>query len=428
MIRLIKKIDLISENNKIYYRGEEKRKTIVGGLLTIAAYGLCIACLIYFGIDFIERTNPTSYFFKQFVADAGVFPEDNKGDNSIFHFFQVLDENDNIMRDDTMFMVTGANSYATNYFGEPGVDFDLNNEETWIYDTCEERDKGVFKDVITDKDFLKSFCIKRYFDPNTHRVYTQDDEGFKYPAVEHGTGCKGEGISNIGYSLQLLKCINVTWRSNIQCKPIDQINKYIDDNLVRVKLGLMDHDFDVSIYKKPVINYINDIKNDLRGTSMTNNNLNFIPVLITTDQGIIFEDINKRNSYKLDLNEKLTYEKSVGPYILSGWAFFMGNKQETYTRTYQRFQEYMADVGGAQSVLLLAAEILNFVFAEFIYHSDMKSLCDDVSGSIVEKKHIQNYVSCGELKSPQVNNLISITKTNENKIPLKEEINYNKSK
>lgn len=385
MKNFIRKLDLVSDGNKIYYEGEDKRQTLMGGIFTILAYGIVVACLIYFGIDFIERTSPTSYFFKQFIPDAGTFPADARGLNSMFHYFQVLDENDNALKDDTVFMVTGANSYALNYFGEPGKDFNLLDEETWIYDSCEERDKGMFKNAINDPQFLQSFCIKKFYNPQTKKVYNQDEPGFRYPAVEHGTGCKGEGISNIGYSLQLLKCIDYSFRPGITCKPMDQINDYIEKNMVRVKLGMMDHDFDVTKYKDPVIHYINDIKNDVRGESVTNNNLNFVPVLVTTDEGIVFESIVDRYSYKLDLNEKLTYDKTQAPYVLSGWAFFMGNKQETYTRAYQRFQDYLAEVGGVHSLLILCAEVLNFVFSQFATFTDMKELCVTVANSITEK-------------------------------------------
>lgn len=378
-------LDLISEDNCIFYKGSSKHRSLFGAILSIIVYTLIVICCVYFSLNTIQKLNPTSYFFKQFIEDAGTFPLDNISTQSIFHFFQVCDENDNVLRDDRSFMVLGANSYATNYFGEPGVDFDITKEDTWIYDTCEESDKGYFKDVVTDKQFLNSFCIKRFYNSNTKKVYRQGENGFKYPTIEHGTGTKV--ASNVGYSIQLLKCINLTeLRPEITCRPIEEINTFVQNSLVRVKLGLIDHDFDVAIYEKPVISYINDIKNDLRGESMTNNNLNFSPVLISTDAGLLFQDIKDTKSFRLDLNEKLTYLKSQCPYLLSGWAFFMGNKQEIYSRKYQKLQEYLASVGGAAKALLIAVQIINFLFNQYVLTMDMRELYEELARSVSDKQ------------------------------------------
>ncbi len=100
-----------------------------------------------------------------------------------------------------------------------------------------------------------------------------------------------------------MKCIDGPFRPGIKCKPMEEMNTYIDKNLIRVKIGYIDCDFDVTNYKETSINYINDIKNDLRGEDFTVNNLNFFPALVQTDSGLIFEDYSNIISYRLNFKK-----------------------------------------------------------------------------------------------------------------------------
>lgn len=415
MLEFIKSFDLITGNNVIFYKGSSNHSSIIGALLSILVYSILFVAYVYYSLEFIRKKSPTSYYFKQFIPDAGIYYLDNINTKSIFHFFQVNDEKDNVMRDDDMVMVLGAQSYATNYFGLPGVDYNLENEDTWVYDTCDENDFGFYKSVITEPKFFQSLCIKQFWNSKERRLYSQNQNGFKYPTIEHGTSTKVG--TNIGYSIQVMKCINVTFR-NIVCKPKEEIDEYVEKNLVRVKLGLIDHDFDVQEYKTPVLSYINEIKNDIRGSDFTNNNLNFSPVKVATDKGILFKDVRNSMTYKLDLNEKLTYKKSDAPYLLSGWAFFMGNKQETYTRSYQKLQQYLSAVGGISKTIFFAAEVLNYLNNKFTSLQDKTMLYSEI--------FVRNDSSKMNLKNSCPEQGIEMTSMKNSLIKLNEQTSYSK--
>ena len=121
------------------------------------------------------------------------------------------------------------------------------------------------------------------------------------------------------------------------CKSEAEIDEE-QSKLLRVKMTMIDNDFDVTLYKNPVVSYMLDTKNHLTGDTVTNNNLNFNPVHIFTDDGLIFPTNKTKMSYRLDFNEKITYEKLPTTRILSAWYFLMQNRAETYDRTYPKFQ------------------------------------------------------------------------------------------
>ncbi len=79
----IKKLDMISPPVTLFFNGADNHSSIFAGILTIIVYILSFALVIYYFLGFINKTNPTAYFFDKFIDDAGIFPLNSFG---IFHF------------------------------------------------------------------------------------------------------------------------------------------------------------------------------------------------------------------------------------------------------------------------------------------------------------------------------------------------------
>ena len=216
------------------------------------------------------------------------------------------------------------------------------------------------------------------------KYFKQTDTNYIPPYVAHGTGCKTE--KNLGYGVYVAKCQNTPFRTN--CKSLKEINEEFK-KLLRIKVSVIDNNFDVTKYSSPVVPYFLDIKNHLTGETICHNNLNFNPVFIQTNDGLVFNTNITSVSYRLDFNEKLTYERG-NTSLLSGWYFLITNLGETYTRTYPKFQEAIANVGGTLKAITLLAQVLNYLFNQWTIILDIQLECEklDLDYSFFGKENV----------------------------------------
>ena len=357
----LRNCDMISEFNCIYYKGSKKHISQIGGILTIFAYLIVLLFACYFSIDPIFKQNPTSYFFKKFIPDVGFFYLNS----SMFHFIELLDENDEVLMDNQSWMIFGTDEYIDDFLD----DFNISKESHWNYGLCN-NDDDIIKNINQDKNFLKAWCVRGFWNVDTNKYITKNDKDFIPPHLAYGTSSKN--LKNIGYGIYVAKCQNTPYRN--YCKSFEDIDNEFK-KLLRIKVSVINNNFDVTLYKNPIVPYYLDIKNHLTGETITINNLNFNPVIIQTNDGIVFNSNKTINSYLLDFNEKLTYERGKSS-IISAWYFVITNLCETYTRTYPKIQEALANVGGALKAILFLSEIINYLFNQWRIILDIQYECE----------------------------------------------------
>ena len=79
----LKKFDMLSPPITLYYKGDNKHSSIFSALLSIVAYTIVFIFGVYYALEFINRENPTAYFFNRYIEDAGEFPVNA---SSMFYF------------------------------------------------------------------------------------------------------------------------------------------------------------------------------------------------------------------------------------------------------------------------------------------------------------------------------------------------------
>ena len=70
----IKKLDMLSPPITLYYKGENNHSSIFSGILTVISYAIILAAGIYYALEFINKDNPTAYFYNRYMEDVGTFP------------------------------------------------------------------------------------------------------------------------------------------------------------------------------------------------------------------------------------------------------------------------------------------------------------------------------------------------------------------
>lgn len=369
----LKSIDRISPPITLYYKQSMAHTSIFSGILTILVYLLCLASGIYFSMELILKTNPAAYFYNRYVLDSGTFYMNTTG---MFHYLQFIgDEIYNETIDFKAVTILGFSVELYEYLQNPN----LKDYDYWIYDHCSFSDLRHHKNLVSnDSNFEGSACIRKHYNHITKRYSNTSQNNFTYPRISKGHA--NEHREN--YGLILFRCRNDIER-NESCYSTEKITKYMS-HIPTLALHVLDHYADVKNFKNPFTNEFYKITNGMFNLTFTTNHLNFLPFNILTHNGFIFDESYESLSYSFEQNEKITYD-TLNSGILCSFYFWMSNRMQMYERTYKKFQDINANVGGMITTLQIIASIINFFYNKYTTIHDTIDILDNVSYSPISK-------------------------------------------
>ena len=377
----IKKFDMLSPPITLYFRGDDKHPSIFSGLLTFVAYTIVFIFGVYYALEFINRENPTAYFFNRYIDDAGSYPVNA---SSMFNFIQLVDTDSNepVPLDFEIFRIVGfdeayadtviKNNDGTGYQRRQFTEFNH-----WLYGACNnESDTEGIGYLIDHKYYEQSACIRSYYDKKSGNYYKTGENGFRWPIVEKGTS----NPERTFYGIIIAKCSEtdgITAKIGAKCKSEELINEAINQNSVIMQL--IDQYADVLNYEMPFKKYFYAVTTALTLNNYVINHLNFNPATMVTHNGIFFDNVIEEPAYFFVQNEKQTILPDEDAHVhifdcLLGFYFWMQNTLQYYERNYKRLQDILSDIGGISSIVLTAAEIINAAVSGFIILLDTEDL------------------------------------------------------
>ena len=159
----IQKLDFLSPEITLYFKGKYKHSSVISGIITIISYFIILICIIYYTYEFFGRGNPTIYFFNRFIEDTGSFPLNA---SSIFHYINLISvtANKSIVLDFKSISIFGINRTLDSYNGN----YDLSKTSHWVYGLCDYDNYNIssksFNKLIDKNLFSQSACIRKFFD------------------------------------------------------------------------------------------------------------------------------------------------------------------------------------------------------------------------------------------------------------------------
>ena len=201
-------------------------------------------------------------------------------------------------------------------------------------------------------------------------------------------------------------------------------------------LFYMDHYVDVLNYKNPNTKFLNRCEISIKNSIYPINNLNFNPILLKSDNGLVLDNIEEEETYIYERNDVFTYEsKDYGIYTV--YYFWLSNNQKYYERKYKRIQDIISNIGGINQVIILIAYFINKLFNNYKVLYDTEDLLFstiDLEKCIYKKdnnklrasKNKKNYIL---KKSSEIRKIVNEKSTVKNgKIVNKTDSNISKSK
>ncbi len=389
-----REIDILSPKLTLFYFNQKSHSSIISGILTLIIYCMCVISIIYFSLDLILHKNETSYFYNRIIKDAGLFSMKDK----LFHFIHLT----NMTADLSVIQIIGLEKML---FGEYNEDGKRENFNHYIYSPCTKEMRKNLKEeisnIIEDPMYNNSYCIDSFYNSSSKIITKNKENNFTYPLISHGTNNPNVTY----YSIIIQKCINSTL-NNFSCDTPENIENKIFES--GTNLNLINYEIDIKNYNNPIINYFIHI---FQGFSILNtpiNHLNLKPLIIKTNDGLIFNSKKKQKIFTFEQNEKHIWESKNG--ILGVYYFWLQNNALIYERRYKKIQNIIADFGGVTQGIYIITYFLNWIIYKFTLLNDINQLLcyfinlKEKKGIVYNFNHFNNSSSILNLNNININN------------------------
>jgi len=243
---------------------------------------------------------------------------------------------------------------------------------------------------VTQHFFTKSACIRKYFDSSTQNYYEIGDKNFRWPTLEHGTF----NPKNKNYNLIVYKCdqniLNNIFGKGHKCKNDDEIEKVINKRGL-IHFNFIDHYVDILKFEEPIKKYFYRIENTIDKDNYSINNINFNPILIKSQKGILFDNYENKISYFYERND--VFIKLIKDNIYVQYSLWLKNRVNFYERIYKKLTVSLTTLGGTANSIIIIASFINKIINQFTALKDIQSILNSSNISIDEinqpKKNIE---------------------------------------
>ena len=381
----VKKLDYLSPKVTFYHKGLISHASILSGILSVIFHVIKIILALYYSLQLIQRKDLKAFYYNTFIEDAPTFPLNS---SSLFHFLSLENKNRQSVNegiDFTKFRIIGFEKFFDNIIHNSEILEGINH---WLYGKCNSDDiEGI--NYLIDYDFFeKSACIKKYFDSKEKKYFNKGEPKFKWPVMAHGTN----NPNNQFYSLYMGKChedtLNLILGDGYICKNDSEIDEYFNSNGAKIlNFYFVDNYVNIMNYKSPFTKFIYKIESPLYQNEYSINNINFNPLTIKTNNGLIFDNAEQEISYIFLRNDVFISETKEKD-IYSAYCIWLKNTNYYYERTYKRIQDIFSSIGGINSIINIIAILLNRLYNKYIVLCDTENLL--LSLIDLEKKNNKN--------------------------------------
>ena len=379
----IANFDFLSPKITLFYERDERHSSIASGIVSICLFILILVLVGYLSIDFIFKKNPTSFYFHSYENDLGKFEINSNG---FFHFvnFEFLEGSG--------LSTIDLKSYAIIGVAEKDATYISNNIPTeydhYIYELCDKSDAGELYNSFDSEIlsyYVRSYCIKKFYDSKTKTIISNTDSSFKYPYLIHGAARS----DYIDYGIYIQECQNISDYNNNYCNSQEQILQEFN-YFTKYAILYKDVTVDVNNYSNPITYSFPRVSNSFNSLSYTANHLNFNPLNITTHTGIIFDESSIQQTTIYDYNEKIVVA-DMGNGIHGSFHFWLQNTVECYDRTYKKLQDISGSIDGIIEILMLIIDVLNeLVFNDFQVLYDFNK---EIGKNVKKTKNFRRLIS-----------------------------------
>jgi hypothetical protein len=344
-LKFLLNIDLFGKIPKLYYKGQQKRKTFIGSLATII-YIVIYLCFFIYKVNKMSKRVDVN-FYETYIYNEGV-PFINLTNENYYGGFALGNPfTGKTFIDETIYYVSG------NFVeGEKiGDNWNYNYKEL-EFEVCKlEKFGSKYKEIFRNVPLDNLYCLKGINE--TLKGYMTSDVYSYYKILFH-------------------PCYNST-KNNFSCKPKEIIEKYITSTLIEFKM--QDIELTPQYYNSPIEFQRRDIQGVAFKDLLQNIYTHLQIVNIETDEDILgftnFDKIKKEKYLKYE--ESFVHVAPISSNIMDVGGVFcsvtiqLAGKVLTQKRTYTKIIDVLGEVGGFMEVVYSFFQVILVLLTDNLY-------------------------------------------------------------
>ena len=353
-------IDLFGKEPELYYKGRNKKSTLIGRIFTILYALIYLAFFAYKLYRMLIKEDVTFY---QTTAFTGEVPKIHLT-NEIFY---------------------GGFALANAKTLQPFID------ESIYYIVLQFRTGERVNNIWNWKVELMELeiCNLSKFNPDYYDLFKDKPMGNMYCPKNMDVILQGHTTYDVYsyFHVGFYPCVNTTTRQN--CKSPEVIDQYLKNTYVSFKM--QDIELTPQIYSSPVQLRGKEVNSPASKNLFQNINAYFQIIELETDNDIVgFEglsNIQKKKYLKYDgpivlsrLNDNTQYQAGQS---LCDVTVQLTEQVLTIKRTYTKLIEVLGDVGGLMEVIFMAFKLIATLITDLLYE---KSLVNHLFEFDLDKK------------------------------------------
>jgi hypothetical protein len=372
-------LDLVGAKIELQHKKSTTVKTYFGSTASVGIIVFVIYSIFYFGLDIIKKEEPISRFSKAFVEQSRIYVKD--------YPIKIVFSNE----------TGGSISDIDKYMSLQGINLKIGIDglnvisfDTVIIERC--RDDFFNKEVREffhlggDYYFQNSFCVNPYKYIAGNGTLVEQDVYFQNLFTANNSATLVVG---------LYPCFNSTANNN-SCYPTEVQNTIVSG--LNINIATLDSYVNLNNHTQPSHYFTSTVYSKLTHTIKKIQMLTVKETHITTDDGIIMQNLKPSlayqvDSFKTDVSDGIFYYQ----FYLSG-----SNLTDNYFRSYVKVQNIIANIGGLfQFLLIVATYIFNYIAKrnlDFEIINSIYKISNDSGGNLQNSK-INNTNTNHALKS-----------------------------
>ena len=360
---ILRNFDFISPKITLFYEGNRRYSTIIGGIFTLLIILTGVCCFINQILLFANYDINGIVYYRKYLDNLGTY-EFNNNKNSIFIFANFFDFSiKNKYIDLSKIRLIGTFPSSSNINNESFFE-----KDHWLFDNCSSINLESELIKLSEKNLKSAVCIKYYYNANEKRYYSINDKNFKTPELKK---------SSQTFNIYVYKCVNNSITNQIygNCSSESEVIDYIDNQIYLIKLSFLSHQIDSNDNKNPDQLYINSINSRIRMSSTYSyNTITFSPLIIERDIGIIFHNTITEKLYTYQEYKKGSQENLETEDILNLFYIMFESVSHSYKYSYKTIYDLFAKLTIIIRIVYNILFILNYIFNLFIANINIQNV------------------------------------------------------
>jgi hypothetical protein len=330
----IKLFDIYGSYFNLRINNEAKFKSTLGGILSIITMGILIFCIVNFGQNFYYKKNPKVSIKDGFFLDSEIPVVSGNQYPDTYIFFSFPSYIDNILFP-VLYQIVGDVTYK------------------YLIDRVD--NQTLFDNYILDNTTQQMLETRSFY-------------SFKLNDFDMGANSYANIPNNMPIYVTLNDCTiidqDLLSKNNITCNSDYFTNNTMEQLRIDViydKVGFNPDSYYPFPSKKSIysISVFNNIMTTLKAP--------LEKIRLADDRGIISSDIINSDLFSIiDFSESNMQLGLSLPYPIANIVFNVSDNYRIYSRTYEKFQDLLAAIGGFMKIIFTALNIFNFIIRSYL--------------------------------------------------------------